>query len=34
MKSEPVNEEHMTIDTSNLSKTDIRSIADKILEKR
>jgi predicted kinase len=31
---EPVNEEHITIDTSNLSKTDIRSIAEKILEKR
>jgi predicted kinase len=31
---EPVNEEHMTIDTSSLSNKDIRSIADKILEKR
>ena len=31
---EPVNEEHITIDTSKLSNTDIRSIAEKILEKR
>ena len=31
---EPVNEEHVTIDTSSLSKRDIRLIAEKILEKR
>jgi predicted kinase len=30
---EPVNEEHITIDTSTLSNKDIRSIAEKILEK-
>ena len=31
---EPVKEAHITIDTSKLSKTDIRSIATKILNKR
>jgi len=31
---EPVKEEHVTVDTSKLSKTDIRSIATKILNKR
>jgi hypothetical protein len=31
---EPVKEEHITIDTSMLSKSDIRSIAAKILNKR
>jgi len=31
---EPVKEAHITIDTSKLSKTDIRSIAEKILNKR
>jgi hypothetical protein len=31
---EPVKVEHMTVDTSKLSKTDIRSIAAKILNKR
>ena len=31
---EPVKEEHITIDTSKLSKTDIRSMAAKILTKR
>jgi predicted kinase len=30
---EPVNEEHITVDTSSLSNKDIRSIAEKILEK-
>jgi len=30
---EPVNEEHITIDTSSLSNKDIRSIAENILEK-
>ena len=31
---EPVKVEHMTVDTSMLSKTDIRSIATKILKRR
>jgi predicted kinase len=31
---EPVKVEHMTVDTSRLSKTDIRSIATKILKRR
>jgi predicted kinase len=31
---EPVREEHITVDTSNLSNKDIGSIAEKILEKR
>ncbi len=31
---EPVKEEHITVDTSKLSKTDIRSIAAKILNRR
>jgi predicted kinase len=33
-KYEPVKVEHMTVDTSRLSKTDIRSIATKILKRR